>query len=88
MKAFWLPVAGVQMTFDGVAAPLLYVSSTEIGCVVPFAIAGHTVTTMQVTYNGMASNAVPIPLQSLGMVPEVLGVYNADFTRRWQRTRS
>lgn len=73
-------VAGVQMTFDGVAAPLLYVSSTEIGCVVPFAISGHTVTTMQVTYNGVASNAVPIPLEPLGTTPEVLGVYNADFT--------
>ena len=68
------------MTFDGVAAPLLYVSSTEIGCVVPFAISGHTVTTMQVTYNGVASNAVPIPLEPLGTTPEVLGVYNADFT--------
>jgi uncharacterized protein (TIGR03437 family) len=72
--------AGVQMTFDGVPAPLLYVSSTELGCVVPFAIATHTVTTMQVTYNGVASNAVPIPLEPLGTVPEVLGVYNADFT--------
>ncbi len=58
-------VAGVEMTFDGVPAPLLYVSSTEIGCVVPFAIAGHTVATMQVTYNGIASNAVPIPLEPL-----------------------
>ena len=73
-------VAGVRMTFDGVAAPLLYVSSTEIGCVVPFAIAGQTVATMQVTYNGVASNAVPIPLESLGMTPEVLGVYNEDFS--------
>jgi uncharacterized protein (TIGR03437 family) len=73
-------VAGVEMTFDGVAAPLLYVSSTEIGCVVPFAISGHTVTNMQVTYNGVASNSVPIPLESLGMTPEVLGVYNEDFT--------
>jgi uncharacterized protein (TIGR03437 family) len=71
-------VAGVQVTFDEVAAPLLYVSSTEIGCIVPFAIASHSTTTLQVTYKGVASNAVPIPLQATS--PEVLGVYNSDFS--------
>jgi uncharacterized protein (TIGR03437 family) len=71
-------VAGVKVTFDGVAAPLLYESSTEIGCIVPFAIAGRSTTTLQVTYNGVASNAVPVPLQATS--PEVLEVYNSDFS--------
>jgi uncharacterized protein (TIGR03437 family) len=71
-------VAGVKLTFDGVAAPLLYVSSTEIGCIVPYAIAGRSTTTLQVTYNGVASNAVPVPLQATS--PEVLEVYNSDFS--------
>ncbi len=71
-------VAGVQVTFDGVAAPLLYESSTEIGCIVPYAIAGRSTTTMQVTYNGVKSNAVPVPLAATA--PEVLGVFNTDFT--------
>lgn len=70
-------VAGVEVTFDGVAAPLLYASSTEIGCIVPYAIAGRSTTTMQVTYNGVASNAVSIPL--VATAPEVLGVFNQDF---------
>ena len=70
----------MQVTFDGIAAPLLYVSSTEVGCVVPFAIAGRNMTTLQVTYNGVASNSVPIPVQSLGMAPEVLAVLNSDFS--------
>jgi uncharacterized protein (TIGR03437 family) len=71
-------VAGVQVTFDGVAAPLLYVSSTEIGCIVPYSIAGRSMTTLQVTYNGAASNAVPIPLQV--SAPDVLEVLNGDFS--------
>jgi uncharacterized protein (TIGR03437 family) len=71
-------VAHVKVTFDGVAAPLLYVSSTEIGCIVPYAIAGRSTTKLQVTYNGVASNAVPVPLQATS--PEVLGVYNSDFS--------
>ncbi len=71
-------VAGVRVTFDGVAAPLLYVSSTEIGCIVPYSIAGRAKTTLQVTYNGTASNAVPVPLQA--SAPEVLEVLNSDFS--------
>jgi uncharacterized protein (TIGR03437 family) len=73
-------VAGVQVTFGGVAAPLLYMSSTEIGCIVPFSLAGKSTTTLQVTYNEVASNAVPAPVLAPGMSPEILGVYNSDFT--------
>ncbi len=71
-------VAGVQVTFDGVAAPLLYVSSTEIGCIVPYSMAGRAKTTLQVTYDGVSSNAVPVALQA--SAPEVLEVLNSDFT--------
>ncbi len=71
-------VAGVQVSFDSVAAPLLYVSSTEIGCIVPYSLAGRAATTLQVTYNGVASNAVPVPLQA--SAPEVLEVLNSDFS--------
>jgi uncharacterized protein (TIGR03437 family) len=45
---------------------------------VPFAIAGRSITTMQVTYNGVKSNAVIVPLAATA--PEVLGVFNRDFT--------
>jgi uncharacterized protein (TIGR03437 family) len=71
-------VAGVQVTFDGIPAPLLYVSATEIGCIVPFATAGRSTTTMQVIYHGAASNAVPVPLRATA--PDVLAVFNADST--------
>ena len=60
------------------AAPLLYVSSAEIGCIVPYSIAGRAKTTLQVTYNGTTSNAVPVALQA--SAPEVLEVLNSDFS--------
>jgi hypothetical protein len=44
--------AGVQVMFDNIAAPLLYVSSTEIECLVPWEIADRSTTTLQVVYNG------------------------------------
>jgi uncharacterized protein (TIGR03437 family) len=73
-------VAGVTVMFDSTPAPLLYVSSTEIGCIVPYALTGHATTTLQVTYNGVASNPVSISVSTAGMTPEVLGVYNSDFS--------
>jgi uncharacterized protein (TIGR03437 family) len=69
---------GVQVLFDQIAAPLLYVSATEIEVLVPFELADRAQTTMQVIYNGVMSNAVPAPVQK--QAPEVLGLFNADFT--------
>ncbi|HEV2689492.1 MAG TPA: IPT/TIG domain-containing protein, partial [Bryobacteraceae bacterium] len=71
-------VAGVQVTFDGIPAPLLSVSATEIQCVSPFAIAGRGRTSIQVQYNGVPSNALSV--NALPAVIEVLGVFNEDFT--------
>ena len=71
-------MAGVEVTFDGIPAPLLYVSSTEIGCIVPFGIAGRSTTTLQVINNGVASNPVPVPVSATA--PDVLAVFNADST--------
>ncbi len=54
-------VGGVQVLFDGVAAPLVYASNGQINGVVPFEVAGKTQTTVVVSYNG-ASTAVSIPV--------------------------
>ncbi len=43
-----------------VAAPLLYVSSTQINAIVPYEIAGSSTVNMTVTYNGNTSTAVPL----------------------------
>jgi uncharacterized protein (TIGR03437 family) len=45
-------LAGVKVSFDGTLAPLLYVSSTQMNTIVPFAVAGKTRTHVVITYNG------------------------------------
>jgi uncharacterized protein (TIGR03437 family) len=71
-------VAGVQVTFDGVAVPLLSVSAQQIELVAPFELAGKSQTSIQVQYNGSQSNPVQIAVNPLDV--QVLGVFNGDFT--------
>ena len=71
-------VGGVQVMFDGVAAPLLWVSAQEIDLVAPFALATKSSTSVQVHYGGGASNAVAVGVS--GTAEQVLGVFNADFS--------
>jgi uncharacterized protein (TIGR03437 family) len=81
-------VAGVQVSFDGVAAPLLSVSAGEIDLVAPFALDGKPATTIQVQSNGGKSNAVRVGIAGTtrfagvqsGIPLQVLGVLNDDFT--------
>jgi uncharacterized protein (TIGR03437 family) len=70
-------VAGVQVTFDGVAVPLLSVSAQEIDLIAPFELT-KSITTMQVAYNGVKSN--PVQVAVTGTVLQILGVFNEDFS--------
>jgi uncharacterized protein (TIGR03437 family) len=72
-------IAGVQVLFDGVAAPLLTLQDQSIELVVPFEVTGGLATTMQVTRGGVpVSNPVPVGVGTL--LPDVLLVLNADGT--------
>jgi uncharacterized protein (TIGR03437 family) len=71
-------VAGVTVTFDGVAAPLLSVAANAIQIVTPFELPTAGNTTVQVTVNSVKSNAVLMPVNAVA--PEVLAVMNGDFT--------
>ncbi|HLG97736.1 MAG TPA: SBBP repeat-containing protein [Bryobacteraceae bacterium] len=71
-------VAGVQVTFDGVAVPLLSVSAQQIELVAPFELTGKTRTVVQVQYNGAKSNPVQVVVS--GSALQILGVFNQDFT--------
>lgn len=52
-------LGGVRVLFDGVAAPLTYVSDSQINAIVPFSLAGDIVSTkVQVEVQGVASSAV------------------------------
>ena len=51
-------MGGVQVVFlpTGVAAPLIYVSATQINCIVPYEVAGVGNLQVQVSYNGQTSS--------------------------------
>jgi uncharacterized protein (TIGR03437 family) len=50
-------LGGVQVLFNGIPAPLTYVSSTQINAVVPYGIAGLFAPYAQVKYLGQGSNS-------------------------------
>jgi uncharacterized protein (TIGR03437 family) len=71
-------LAGVQVLFGGVPAPVLYASVGQINAVVPFAVAGAT-TDVTVEYNRLTSNAAKIGV--LPAVPQLFpGALNQDGT--------
>jgi len=55
-------LAGTQVMFDGVPAPMIYTWVGQVSAVVPYAVAGKTSTQVQVAYQGQSSNPVTIPV--------------------------
>jgi uncharacterized protein (TIGR03437 family) len=53
-------LAGTRILFDGVAAPMIYTSATQVSAVVPFAVAGKTSTVVRTEYNGVQAAPVGI----------------------------
>ena len=64
-----IQLAGTTVLFDGVLAPLLYVSATQVNAVVPYEVAGCTQTTMQVMYQGTGSMGTALPCASAAPGP-------------------
>ena len=56
-------LAGTRVFFDGIPAPLLYVSSGQVNTVVPFAVAGP-VTQVVVQYNTQQSSPLTSPVSA------------------------
>jgi uncharacterized protein (TIGR03437 family) len=54
-------LAGTQVLFDGIPAPLLYVSPEQVNTVVPFEVVGP-VTQVVLQYNAQQSSAVATPV--------------------------
>jgi uncharacterized protein (TIGR03437 family) len=54
-------LAGVTVSFDGVPAPLLYVSATQINAVIPYGLSAAT-TQMTVTYDGQSYGPIVLPV--------------------------
>jgi uncharacterized protein (TIGR03437 family) len=54
-------LSGVQVTINGLVAPIFYLSPTLINAVVPYGVTGSTATVV-VSVNGTKSNSVDVPL--------------------------
>ena len=63
----------VQVLFDGVPAPVTYVSPTQIKCVIPYEVASEARSEVQVRYQGWAS--VPFALATTAANP---AIFSAD----------
>jgi uncharacterized protein (TIGR03437 family) len=61
--SFPTSVAVTTVTFNGVAAPLLYVSPNQINAVVPFSLAGQASVQVAVQRFELVSASVTVPLQ-------------------------
>jgi uncharacterized protein (TIGR03437 family) len=72
-------LGGVQVTFDGTPAPVLYARSNQVGVVVPFEVAGKTQTSLQLSLNGQPTAPVQ---QSVG--PTSPGIYTTASTGNGQ----
>ena len=57
-------VDGVRLTFDGVAAPLLYVSAGQMLAVVPYGVAGRSSTSVVLERGAARSQAVTLTVAS------------------------
>ncbi len=54
---------GVEVTFDGISAPLLWAQESQINVAVPWSVAGQT-TRICVTYNSVTTNCLTWPVTS------------------------
>ncbi len=68
-------LAGTKISFDGILAPLVYVSSTQVSAIVPFEVAGKSNTQVQLDYLGALSNAVSVPVTAVAP-----GLFTSDFS--------
>jgi len=66
-------LSGVQVTFDGIQAPILYAMNNKLSVVVPWAVSGRLSTRLIVSYQSQSST--PLDLQVTSVAP---GLYTAD----------
>jgi uncharacterized protein (TIGR03437 family) len=72
-------LAGAQVFFGKLAAPVTYTSSGQINAIVPYELAGQTRTNLQVNYQGSISKAMPLPVAVAAP-----GVFTANSSGRGQ----
>ena len=59
-----IQLAGTQVLFDGVAAPILYAQAGQLNVIVPYNVYGRTTTSLQVSISGVLSTPVGLAVQN------------------------
>jgi uncharacterized protein (TIGR03437 family) len=72
-------LAGTKVFFGDVAAPLLYVSATQVSAVAPYALAGQSETQVRLEHQGLASKPV-----TLKVAPSAPALFTADASGKGQ----
>jgi uncharacterized protein (TIGR03437 family) len=67
-------LAGVQVLFDGVPAPILYAQDSQVNAQAPFELTQPS-TKIQVVYNGVSTNPATVAVQSAAPA-----IFHIDFT--------
>jgi uncharacterized protein (TIGR03437 family) len=55
--------AGTQVFANGIPCPILFSSAQQVNAILPFSLQGSTTAQVTLSYNGVMSNAVTVPLQ-------------------------
>ena len=72
-------VAGTQVLFNNVAAPLIYVRSDQVAAIVPNGVGGQSTAKVQVQYQNQSSPSFSIPVSQTAP-----GIFTLDQTGRGQ----
>jgi uncharacterized protein (TIGR03437 family) len=72
-NAFTTQVGNTQVTFDGIAAPIIYASAGQTSVMVPYGVAGRPSTSIRIIYQGVQSDAITYNVT--GSAP---GIYTAN----------
>jgi uncharacterized protein (TIGR03437 family) len=72
-------LAGTQVLFDGVAAPMIYTLASQVSVVVPYEVSGKSSTQVQVVYHGQTSASISIPVANA-----IPGIFTADSSGKGQ----
>ena len=72
-------LADTRILFDGVPAPLLYVSESQSGAIVPYPVAGRSSVDVQVEYKGALSEVMTVPV-----LPSRPGIFSRDRSGKGQ----
>lgn len=68
-------LGGVRVLFDGIPAPMVYASSGQLNCIVPYEVDQSNSVEVMVEYNGARSAPV-----RLNVAPVALGIFSANAT--------